>query len=149
MINAHNNLVQWKKWKMLRRFPGRCNPPALVTTERWWLDTIVSTFVTLPDGFRDFSLVTMHIFQASHWSKCSLWPPLSISGIQIQTSNLLQKYLSSDRALMNHDNQKQLLKTKHQFFSAQNIPGVPGEDYPIFVLPPETQFDCNDQIEGK
>jgi len=31
---------------------------------------------------------------------------------------------------------------------AQNIPGVPGEDYPIFVLPPETQFDCNDQIEG-
>ena len=33
-------------------------------------------------------------------------------------------------------------------FSAQNIPGVPGEDYPIFVLPPETQFDCNEQIEG-
>jgi len=31
---------------------------------------------------------------------------------------------------------------------AQNIPGVPGEDYPIFVLPPETQFDCNEQIEG-
>jgi len=31
---------------------------------------------------------------------------------------------------------------------AQNIPGVPGEDYPIFVTPPETQFDCADQIEG-
>jgi len=31
---------------------------------------------------------------------------------------------------------------------AQNIPGVPGEDYPIFVNPPETSFDCNEQIEG-
>ena len=32
--------------------------------------------------------------------------------------------------------------------SAQSIPGVPGEDYPIFVSPPETKFDCADQIEG-
>ena len=39
-------------------------------------------------------------------------------------------------------------KIKHPI-SAQNIPGVPGEDYPIFVLPPETQFDCNEQIEGE
>jgi len=31
---------------------------------------------------------------------------------------------------------------------AQNIPGVPGEDYPIFVTPPETKFNCADQIEG-
>jgi len=31
---------------------------------------------------------------------------------------------------------------------AQSIPGVPGEDYPIFVSPPETKFDCADQIEG-
>jgi len=31
---------------------------------------------------------------------------------------------------------------------AQNIPGVPGEDYPIFATPPETQFACGDQIEG-
>ena len=34
------------------------------------------------------------------------------------------------------------------FAAAQNIPGVPGEDYPIFVNPPETSFDCNEQIEG-
>merc|ERR1711997_902184 len=31
---------------------------------------------------------------------------------------------------------------------AQNIPGVPGEDYPIFVTPPDTGFDCDAQIEG-
>jgi len=31
---------------------------------------------------------------------------------------------------------------------AQNIPGVPGEDYPIFVNPPDTGFDCDEQIEG-
>merc|ERR1712141_16519 len=31
---------------------------------------------------------------------------------------------------------------------AQNIPGVPGEDYPIFVNPPDTGFDCGEQIEG-
>merc|ERR1712141_393829 len=31
---------------------------------------------------------------------------------------------------------------------AQNIPGVPGEDYPIFVTPPDTGFDCDEQIEG-
>ena len=43
---------------------------------------------------------------------------------------------------MNHDLKLIMI------FSAQNIPGVPGEDYPIFVLPPETQFDCNEQIEG-
>merc|ERR1711994_1201446 len=30
---------------------------------------------------------------------------------------------------------------------AQNIPGVPGEDYPIFVNPPDTGFDCDKQIE--
>ena len=32
--------------------------------------------------------------------------------------------------------------------AAQNIPGVPGEDYPIFVNPPDTGFDCGEQIEG-
>jgi len=31
---------------------------------------------------------------------------------------------------------------------AQNIPGVPGEDYPIFVNPPETSFQCDGKIEG-
>jgi hypothetical protein len=30
-------------------------------------------------------------------------------------------------------------------FSAQNIPGVPGEDYPIFALPPDTAFSCSAQ----
>ena len=40
------------------------------------------------------------------------------------------------------------LITNNVLFSAQNIPGVPGEDYPIFVTPPETQFACGDQIEG-
>ena len=32
--------------------------------------------------------------------------------------------------------------------AAQNIPGVPGQDYPIFVNPPETSFLCDSQIEG-
>jgi len=31
---------------------------------------------------------------------------------------------------------------------ANNIPGVPGEDYPIFAQPPETAFLCDGQIEG-
>ena len=43
----------------------------------------------------------------------------------------------------------QHLQKIHLLISAQNIPGVPGEDYPIFVTPPETQFDCADQIEGR
>ena len=51
-------------------------------------------------------------------------------------------------ALINHKNQ-QSFSEQNIIFSAQNIPGVPGEDYPIFVLPPETQFDCNEQIEGE
>ena len=32
--------------------------------------------------------------------------------------------------------------------SAQNIPGVPGQDYPIFVNPPDTSFLCDGKIEG-
>jgi len=31
---------------------------------------------------------------------------------------------------------------------AQNIPGVPGQDYPIFVNPPDTSFLCDGKIEG-
>merc|ERR1711881_266516 len=31
---------------------------------------------------------------------------------------------------------------------AQNIPGVPGEDYPIFAFPPDTSFVCDGKIEG-
>merc|ERR1712203_372861 len=30
----------------------------------------------------------------------------------------------------------------------KNIPGTPGEDYPIFAFPPDTGFDCDEQIEG-
>ena len=29
-----------------------------------------------------------------------------------------------------------------------NIPGVPGQDYPIFAFPPETSFLCDNQIQG-
>merc|ERR1712018_315524 len=30
----------------------------------------------------------------------------------------------------------------------KNIPGTPGEDYPIFAFPPETSFVCDGKIEG-
>merc|ERR1711962_432140 len=29
-----------------------------------------------------------------------------------------------------------------------SIPGVPGEDYPIYAEVPETSFDCSDKIDG-
>ena len=29
-----------------------------------------------------------------------------------------------------------------------NIPGLPGQDYPIFAFPPETSFICDDHIQG-
>ena len=31
---------------------------------------------------------------------------------------------------------------------AVNIPGLPGQDYPIFAFPPETSFLCDNQIQG-
>merc|ERR1719187_2629139 len=31
---------------------------------------------------------------------------------------------------------------------SEAIPGVPGEDYPIFDVPPETQFSCDGYIQG-
>merc|ERR1719369_1243303 len=31
---------------------------------------------------------------------------------------------------------------------ASNIPGVPGEDYPIFAEVPETGFSCEGQVDG-
>merc|ERR1711881_9016 len=31
---------------------------------------------------------------------------------------------------------------------SENIPGSPGEDYPIFSFPPETSFQCDGHIEG-
>ena len=30
----------------------------------------------------------------------------------------------------------------------KNIPGTPGEDYPIFAFPPDTSFVCDGKIEG-
>merc|ERR1712117_595271 len=30
----------------------------------------------------------------------------------------------------------------------KNIPGTPGEDYPIFAFPPDTSFGCDGYIEG-
>ena len=30
----------------------------------------------------------------------------------------------------------------------KNIPGTPGEDYPIFAFPPDTNFICDGKIEG-
>ena len=32
------------------------------------------------------------------------------------------------------------------FFKA--VPGVPGEDYPIYAEVPETAFSCEGQVEG-
>merc|ERR1712127_596303 len=31
---------------------------------------------------------------------------------------------------------------------AQNIPGAPGQDYPIFAFPPDTALACDGKIEG-
>ncbi len=31
---------------------------------------------------------------------------------------------------------------------AGNIPGVPGEDYPIFAEVPESAFTCEGQVDG-
>ena len=31
---------------------------------------------------------------------------------------------------------------------AANIPGLPGQDYPIFANPPETSFECDGKIQG-
>jgi syndecan 1 len=31
---------------------------------------------------------------------------------------------------------------------ANNIPGVPGQDYPIFAFPPDTTLTCDAKIEG-
>ena len=31
---------------------------------------------------------------------------------------------------------------------AVNIPGLPGQDYPIFAFPPETSFQCDRQVQG-
>lgn len=31
---------------------------------------------------------------------------------------------------------------------AENIPGVPGEDYPIYAQPPDTPFACGGQVPG-
>eukprot|EP00092_Neocalanus_flemingeri_P041012 GFUD01044655.1.p1 GENE.GFUD01044655.1~~GFUD01044655.1.p1 ORF type:complete len:158 (+),score=52.45 GFUD01044655.1:236-709(+) len=31
---------------------------------------------------------------------------------------------------------------------AANIPGLPGQDYPIFAFPPETSFQCDGNIQG-
>lgn len=31
---------------------------------------------------------------------------------------------------------------------SKNIPGVPGEDYPIFAEPPETSFTCEGKVNG-
>ena len=31
---------------------------------------------------------------------------------------------------------------------ASNIPGVPGEDYPIYSEAPETAFSCDGQVDG-
>ena len=28
------------------------------------------------------------------------------------------------------------------------IPGTPGEDYPIYAVPPETSFSCDGQVDG-
>ena len=31
---------------------------------------------------------------------------------------------------------------------AEAIPGLPGDDYPVFSQPPDTSFTCGDKIEG-
>ena len=29
-----------------------------------------------------------------------------------------------------------------------SVPGLPGEDYPILAVPPETSFTCTDKVNG-
>ena len=112
----------------------------------------------LPSSSSLLSLVPVRIdFATCHWSNSP--PPtfsLDIMFTLTPYEHLPSKYKLLIRcknvyhmtALINHKNQ-QRFSEQNIIFSAQNIPGVPGEDYPIFVLPPETQFDCNEQIEGE
>ena len=143
MINAPNNPVQWK---MLRRFPGPLQSQ-LVTTEREMTCR----------HHRHFCHKFRMDFATCYWSNS---PPPSFS-LDIMFTMTPYEHLPSKyklliccknvyhmTALINHKNQ-QSSSEQNIIFSAQNIPGVPGEDYPIFVLPPETQFDCNEQIEGE
>ena len=143
MINAPNNPVQWK---MLRRFPGPLQSQ-LVTTER---EMTCRHHRHCCHQFRmDFA--------TRYWSN-SPRPTFSLDKMFTLTpyEHLPSKYklliccknVYHMTALINHKNQ-QSFSEQNIIFSAQNIPGVPGEDYPIFVLPPETQFDCNEQIEGE
>ena len=30
----------------------------------------------------------------------------------------------------------------------KSVPGIPGEDYPIFAAAPETAFSCDGQVNG-
>ena len=32
---------------------------------------------------------------------------------------------------------------------SEGIPGIPGEDYPVFSSPPDTDFSCEPYIEGR
>ena len=34
------------------------------------------------------------------------------------------------------------------FLNILSIPGVPGEDYPIYAEVPETAFSCDGQVDG-
>ena len=123
--------------------------------------------VIMPSGWSSCPLVGHQAFllviRPSDWSSGPLIghpalllvipDPPSFSSSLTNTNYLsLAKCLSFDSFNESHpvtSYRRLIFDNCNNICAAQNIPGVPGEDYPIFVLPPETQFDCNEQIEGE
>ena len=73
MINAHNNLVQWKKWKMLGGSQGRCNPGLSQQREKMTCHHHLH-FCQASGWTSRLAVGHIRILQASHWFKCSLRP---------------------------------------------------------------------------
>ncbi len=46
-------------------------------------------------------------------------------------------------------NSRQLIRQDEQLSSLENsIPGVPGQDYPIFAEIPDSKFSCEEKVNG-
>ena len=106
-------------------------------------DNIINIF-PLPQNNNIFSDSTFDGVKSGKWSKNILWQ------LHIWTRDVR----SSQRAgysliLMTKSNlcQEQVYWNIFSFLAA-SIPGVPGEDYPIFFSPPETRFSCDGYVAG-
>ena len=61
----------------------------------------------------------------------------------------LEGYSAGDEELLGaYSNNDEALADDPLGALANNIPGVPGEDYPIYDEVPETAFVCDGQVDG-